>query len=39
MDDGGVELVGVREVKVEAAAISEPFGAQGALVEAAHGVE
>ena len=39
MDDGGVKLVHVREVEVEAAAMSEPFGAQRALVEAVRGVE
>jgi len=33
VDDGGVELVRVREVEVEAAATSESFGAQGTLVE------
>jgi len=35
MDDGGIELMRVREVEVEAAAISEPFGTQGTLVEPA----
>jgi len=39
MDDGGVKLVRVREVKVEAAATSEAFGAQGALVKAARGMK
>jgi len=39
VDDGGVELVHVREVKVEAAAMSEPLGAQGTLVESTCGVE
>jgi len=39
MDDGGIELMRVREVKVEAATMSEPLGAQGALVEAMRGVE
>jgi len=39
MDDGGTELVHVREVEVEAAAMFEPLGAQGTLVEAACGVD
>jgi len=39
MDDGGVEFVCVGKVEVEAAATSEPFGAQGALVKTARGVE
>jgi len=39
VDNGGAELVCVRKVKVEAAAISELFGAQRTLVEAAHGME
>jgi len=39
MDDGGVELVCVGKVEVEAAAMSEPLGAQGTLVEAACRVE
>jgi len=39
MDDGGVEFVCVREVKVETAATFEPFGAQGTLVEVARRVE
>jgi|SRR6266850_4061369 len=39
MDDGGVELVRVREVEIEAAAMSEPLGAQGTLVEATRRVE
>jgi len=39
INDSGVELVGVRKVKVEAAATSKPFRAQGALVEAAGGME
>jgi len=39
MDDSGVELVCVREVKVEAAVMFEPLGAQGTLVEMARGVE
>jgi len=39
MDDGGVELMCVREVKVEAAMMSEPLGAQGTLVEMVCGVE
>jgi len=39
MDDGGVELVCVGEVKVEAAAMFEPLKAQGTLVEATRGVE
>jgi len=39
VDDGGVEFVRVGKVKVEAAAISESFGAQGTLVEATRGME
>ena len=39
MNDGGVELVGVGKVKVEAAATSKPFGTQGTLVEAMCGME
>jgi len=39
MDDSGIKLVRVREVEVEAAATPESFGAQGALVEAACGME
>src|SRR6266850_3753864 len=39
VDDGGIEFVCVGEVEIEAAAIFEPLGAQGTLVEAAHGVE
>jgi len=39
VDDGGVELMCVRKVEVEAAAMPEPFGAQGTLVKAAHRVE
>jgi len=39
VDDGGVELVRVREMEIESAAVSEPFWAQGALVEAVRGVE
>jgi len=39
MDDGGVEFVRMGEVKIEAAATSETFGAQGALVEATRGME
>jgi len=39
MDDGGVELVRVREVKVEAAAMFEPLEAQGTLVEAVCGMK
>jgi len=39
MDDCGVELVCVREVEIEAAAMSEPFGTQGTLVEAACGMK
>jgi len=39
MDNGGVEFVRVREVEVEAAATSESFGAQGALVETTCGME
>jgi len=39
VDDGGAELVHMREVKVEVAATSKPFGAQGALVKAVRGVE
>jgi len=39
MDDGGVELVHVREVEVKAAMMFEPFGTQGTLVEATRGVE
>jgi len=35
VDDGGVELVRVGKVKIEAAVMPELFGAQGALVEAA----
>jgi len=39
VDDGGVELVHVREVKIEAAAKFESLGAQGTLVEATRGVK
>jgi len=39
VDNGGVKFVRVGKVEIEAAAMSEPFGAQGALVEAACGVE
>jgi len=39
VDDGGVELVRVREVEVEAAATFELFRTQGALMKAARGVE
>ena len=39
MDDGGVELVCVREVEVEATAMFKPLGAQGALVKVTCGVE
>jgi len=39
VDDGGVKFVCVGKVEVEAAATSESFGAQGALVEATRGVE
>jgi len=39
VDDGGVELVCVGKVEIEAAAMFESLGAQGALVEAACGVE
>jgi|SRR6266850_2548326 len=39
VDDGGVEFVRVREVEVEPAAMFEPLGAQGALVEATCGVK
>jgi len=35
VDDGWVEFVHMREVEVEPAAIFEPLGAQGTLVEAA----
>jgi len=33
VDNGGVELVRVRKVEVKPAAMFEPLGAQGALVE------
>ena len=39
MDDGGVELVRVGEMEVETAAMFEPLGAQGTLVETAGGVK
>ena len=39
MDNGGVEFVHVREVEIETAAMFEPLGAQGTLVEATCGVE
>jgi len=39
VDDGRVELMCMREVEIEATAMSKPFGAQGALVEATRGVE
>jgi len=39
VDDGGVEFVRVGKMEIEAATTSKLFGAQGALVEAAHGVE
>jgi len=39
MDDGGVKFVHVGKVKVEAAATSEPFGAQGTLVKVTRGME
>src|SRR6267142_376658 len=39
VDNSGVEFMRVREVEVEAATMSEPFGAQGTLVEATRGVE
>jgi len=36
VDDGWVEFMHGRKVEVEATAMLEPFGAQGALVEATH---
>ena len=39
MNNGGVELVRVREVEVESTAMFESLGAQGALVEAMCGME
>jgi len=39
MNNGGVEFVRVREVKVETAAMSEPLRTQGTLVETTCGVE
>jgi len=39
MDDGGVELVRMREVEIESTAMFKLFGAQGTLVETACGVE
>jgi len=39
MDDGGVELVHVGKMKVEAATVFESLGAQGTLVKAARGVK
>ena len=39
VDDGGVKLVRVGEMKFEAAVKFESLGAQGTLVEAMRGVE
>jgi len=39
VDDGGIELVHVGKMEVEAAVTSELFGAQGTLVEAMCRVE
>ena len=39
VDNGGIELVCVGEVEVEAAAMFEPLGAQGTLVKAVRGMK
>jgi len=39
MDNGGIELVCMREVGIKATAVFEPLGTQGTLVEAARRVE
>jgi len=39
VDNSGIELMGVREVNIEAAAMFEAFGAQGTLVKAGMSME